>query len=40
MKGNSCGAGEVEERVNPEMIKESVKFFTKPFFTSILLRMF
>lgn len=36
MKGNSCGEGEVEERVNPEMIKESVKFCTKPFFTSII----
>jgi len=40
MKGNSCEAGEVEDRVNPEMIEESVKFCTKPFFTSILLRMF
>jgi hypothetical protein len=40
MKGNSSGAGEVEERVNSETIKESVKLCTKPFFNSILLRMF
>jgi len=38
MKGNLSEAGEVEERVNPKMIKESVKFCTKPLFTSILLR--
>jgi hypothetical protein len=40
MKGNSCDAGEVEDRVNPEMVKESAKFSTKPFYTSMLLRMF
>jgi hypothetical protein len=40
MKGNSCDADEVGDRVNPEMVKESAKFGTKPFFTSMLMRMF